>query len=205
MKAITTAQKFKLEKIDVTEPGRECAQGVRHPITITIDEISKIFMSMGYSIAEGPQAETVFHAFDALNSPPNHPSRDETDTFYFTDDIVLRPHTSSVQIRTLENQDPPIKVISPGRCFRCDTPDATHSPMFHQVEGLVIDRDITLGHLKGCLIDFLRAFFGIADLPVRFRSSILGSAVQARKDAPPTPANAHVANPLTGMTRRTGR
>ena len=168
MKAIAIAEKFKFEKIDVTEPGVDCTLGVRHPITITIDEISKIFMSLGYSIAEGPQAETVFHAFDALNSPPNHPSRDETDTFYFTDDIVLRPHTSSVQIRTLENQDPPIKVISPGRCFRCDTPDATHSPMFHQVEGLIVDEGITMADLKGTLDAMAKQLFG-SETRTKFR------------------------------------
>jgi phenylalanyl-tRNA synthetase alpha chain len=168
MKAIATAEKFKLEKIDVTEPGQECTLGVRHPITITIDEISKIFMSLGYSIAEGPQAETVIHAFDALNSPPNHPSRDETDTFYFTDDIVLRPHTSSVQIRTLETQEPPIKVISPGRCFRCDTPDATHSPMFHQVEGLIVDEGITMADLKGTLDAMAKQLFG-SETKTKFR------------------------------------
>ena len=115
---------------------------------------------MGYGIAEGPQAETVFNAFDALNSPPNHPSRDETDTFYFADDLVLRPHTSSVQIRTLQKENPPIKVISPGRCFRCDTPDATHSPMFHQVEGLLVDEGVTMADLKGTLDAMAKELFG---------------------------------------------
>ncbi|MGI6737447.1 MAG: phenylalanine--tRNA ligase subunit alpha [Anaerovoracaceae bacterium] len=151
---------FRLETIDVTEPGEDFTLGVEHPITITIDELTKIFTAMGYSIAEGPQVETVFNAFDALNSPKNHPSRDLTDTFYITKDTVLRPHTSSVQIRTLQSQKPPIKVISPGRCFRCDTPDATHSPMFHQVEGLLVDEGITMADLKGTLDSMAKKLFG---------------------------------------------
>lgn len=160
LKEEAKAKRFLTERVDVTEPGRCMPLGVRHPITLTIDEISSIFLSMGYAIAEGPQAETVFNAFDALNSPPNHPSRDETDTFYFADNLVLRPHTSSVQIRTLQEQQPPIKVISPGRCFRCDTPDATHSPMFHQVEGLLVDEGITMADLKGTLDAMAKELFG---------------------------------------------
>lgn len=151
---------FKREAIDVTEPGEEFNIGVKHPITQTIEELSNIFMSMGYSIAEGPQVETVFNAFDALNSPKSHPSRDLTDTFYINDDICLRPHTSSVQIRTLQSQKPPIKIISPGRCFRCDTPDATHSPMFHQMEGLLVDEGITMADLKGTLDSMAKKLFG---------------------------------------------
>lgn len=153
---------FEKETIDVTEPGKKFSLGVKHPITQTIEEISQIFMSMGYSIAEGPQVETVFNAFDALNSPKNHPSRDLTDTFYINENICLRPHTSSVQIRTLQSQKPPIKVISPGRCFRCDTPDATHSPMFHQVEGLIVDEGITMADLKGTLDTMAKRLFGAA-------------------------------------------
>jgi len=153
---------FRREKIDVTEPGEDFKLGVKHPLTITIEELSQIFMSMGYSIAEGPQVETVFNAFDALNSPPNHPSRDKTDTFYITEDTVLRPHTSSVQIRTLIDRQPPIKVISPGRCFRCDTPDATHSPMFHQMEGLIVDEGVTMADLKGTLDSMAKKLFGTA-------------------------------------------
>jgi phenylalanyl-tRNA synthetase alpha chain len=153
---------FRREKIDVTEPGEDFKLGVKHPLTITIEELSQIFMSMGYSIAEGPQVETVFNAFDALNSPPNHPSRDKTDTFYITEDTVLRPHTSSVQIRTLIDREPPIKVISPGRCFRCDTPDATHSPMFHQMEGLIVDEGVTMADLKGTLDSMAKKLFGTA-------------------------------------------
>jgi phenylalanyl-tRNA synthetase alpha chain len=152
--------RFKMESIDVTEPGKGYKVGVKHPLTITMEEVSRIFMSMGYSIAEGPQVETVFNVFDGLNSPPNHPSRDLTDTFYITEDTVLRPHTSSVQVRTLKTKKPPIKVISPGRCFRCDTPDATHSPMFHQIEGLVVDEGITMADLKGTLDRMAKQLFG---------------------------------------------
>jgi phenylalanyl-tRNA synthetase alpha chain len=154
--------RFRLEKIDVTEPGREFVLGVKHPLTIVTEEISGIFMSMGYSYAEGPQADTVFNAFDALNSPKDHPSRDMTDTFYISDDVVLRPHTSTVQIRTLIKQEPPIKIISPGRCFRCDTFDATHSPMFQQIEGLLVDEGINMADLKGTLDSMAKKLFGSA-------------------------------------------
>ena len=160
MKAAAKEAKFKLEKIDVTEPGKEVTLGVKHPLTITIEEISKVFMSMGFSIAEGPEVETVFNNFDALNSGPDHPSRDMSDTFYITEDILLRTQTSPVQVRTLMKTKPPIKVISPGRCFRCDTPDATHSPMFHQIEGLVVDEGITMADLKGTLDSFAKQLFG---------------------------------------------
>lgn len=154
------AAKFRLEKIDVTEPSKRIRRGVRHPITLVIEEISEIFTSMGYSIAEGPQVESVFNVFDGLNSPIDHPSRDKTDTFYVSEDTVLRPHTSSVQIRTLLKEKPPIKIIAPGRCFRCDTPDATHSPMFHQIEGLVVDEGITMADLKGTLDFMAKKIFG---------------------------------------------
>ena len=160
MKAAAKEAKFKLEKIDVTEPGKEVTLGVKHPLTITIEEISKVFMSMGFSIAEGPEVETVFNNFDALNASPDHPSRDMSDTFYITEDILLRTQTSPVQVRTLMKTKPPIKVISPGRCFRCDTPDATHSPMFHQIEGLVVDEGITMADLKGTLDSFAKQLFG---------------------------------------------
>ena len=151
---------FIKEKIDVTEPGERRKLGAKHPITVTIDEINKILMSMGFAVAEGPQVETVFNVFDALNSPKNHPSRALTDTFYITEDVVLRTHTSSVQIRTLLSQEPPIKIIAPGRCFRCDTPDATHSPMFHQVEGLLVDKGVTMADLKGTLDNLAKKLFG---------------------------------------------
>ena len=160
MKAAAKEAKFKLEKIDVTEPGKEVNLGVKHPLTITIEEISKVFMSMGFSIAEGPEVETVFNNFDALNAGPDHPSRDMSDTFYITEDILLRTQTSPVQVRTLMKTKPPIKVISPGRCFRCDTPGATHSPMFHQIEGLVVDEGITMADLKGTLDSFAKQLFG---------------------------------------------
>ena len=160
MKAAAKEAKFKLEKIDVTEPGKDVTLGVKHPLTITSEEISKVFMSMGFSIAEGPEVETVFNNFDALNAGPNHPSRDMSDTFYITEDILLRTQTSPVQVRTLMKTKPPIKVISPGRCFRCDTPDATHSPMFHQIEGLVVDEGITMADLKGTLDSFAKQLFG---------------------------------------------
>ncbi len=160
--------RFKVEKIDVTEPGKVPPMGVKHPLTITMEEISRVFMNMGFSIVEGPEVETVFNNFDALNAGPNHPARDMTDTFYITDDILLRTQTSPVQVRTLMKQEPPIKVISPGRCFRCDTPDATHSPMFHQIEGLVVDEGITMADLKGTLDSFAKQLFG-NDTKTKFR------------------------------------
>ena len=160
MKDAQKKERFMKERIDVTEPGIEVNLGVKHPITITIDEISKVFMSMGFSIAEGPEVETVFNNFDALNAGPNHPARDLTDTFYITENTLLRTQTSPVQVRTLMKQNPPIKIISPGRCFRCDTADATHSPMFHQVEGLLVDEGITMADLKGTLDSFAKQLFG---------------------------------------------
>ncbi|MEA4988752.1 MAG: phenylalanine--tRNA ligase subunit alpha [Anaerovorax sp.] len=160
MKDLQKTTKLKSEKIDVTEPGRLLQLGVKHPISITIDEISKVFMNMGFRVIEGPEIETVFNNFDALNAPPNHPARDFTDTFYITEDVLLRTQTSPVQVRTLMKDNPPIKVISPGRCFRCDTPDATHSPMFHQVEGLVVDEGISMADLKGTLDSFAKQMFG---------------------------------------------
>jgi len=162
------AERFIKEKIDVTEPGVRYSLGMKHPITITINEISRIFMNMGYRITEGPEVETVFNNFDALNAPPNHPSRDMTDTFYISENILLRTQTSPVQVRTLMKEKPPIKVISPGRCFRCDTPDATHSPMFHQVEGLLVDEGVTMADLKGTLDSFAKQLFG-ANVKTKFR------------------------------------
>ncbi len=156
------------ERIDVTEPGIRHSLGARHPLTVTIQEISRIFMSMGYQIAEGPEVETVFYNFDALNAGPHHPARDLSDTFYITEDILLRTQTSPVQVRTLQAQEPPIRVISPGRCFRCDTPDATHSPMFHQIEGLVVGEGITMADLKGTLDTFAKEFFS-KDAKTKFR------------------------------------
>jgi phenylalanyl-tRNA synthetase alpha chain len=177
------------ERADVTLPVPFAGEGRIHPISQTIDEIVAIFGEMGFAVAEGPHIEEDFYNFTALNIPPEHPARQEHDTFYLperprrrsnegvtpaaADDgsrLVLRTHTSPVQIRTMLAQQPPIRIIVPGRTFRADH-DATHSPMFHQVEGLVIDRSTHMGHLKGCLIEFCRAFFGVDDLPVRFRPS----------------------------------
>lgn len=160
VKAAAKEAQFKAEKIDVTEPGKTVTAGVKHPVTITIEEISKVFMNMGFSIVEGPEVETVFNNFDGLNAGPNHPARDPSDTFYISDDILLRTQTSTVQVRTLQKEEPPIKVIAPGRTFRCDTPDATHSPMFHQLEGLVVDEGITMADLKGTLDSFAKQLFG---------------------------------------------
>lgn len=167
------------ERIDITLPPRATAPGTAaeggiHPIARTMEELTALFGAMGFKVAEGPDIEGDWFNFGALNIPDHHPARQDHDTFYLPEvngrRPVLRTHTSPVQIRTMISQEPPIRVIVPGRTYRADH-DATHSPMFHQVEGLVIDCGITLGHLKGCLVDFLRAFFGIADLPVRFRSS----------------------------------
>ena len=160
VKAAAKEAQFKKEKIDVTEPGKFPGLGVKRPLTITMDEISRVFRNMGYSIVEGPEVETVFNNFDALNAGPDHPARDMTDTFYITEDVLLRTQTSPVQVRTLLSQKPPIKVISPGRVFRCDTPDATHSPMFHQVEGLLVDEGVTMADLKGTLDSFAKQLFG---------------------------------------------
>jgi len=163
------------ERADATLPVSPTSMGRIHPISQTIDEIVAIFGEMGFVVAEGPHIEDDFHNFTALNIPPEHPARQEHDTFYLPERadgsrLVLRTHTSPVQIRTMQQQKPPIRIIVPGRTFRCDH-DATHSPMFHQVEGLVIDRSTHMGHLKGCLIEFCRAFFDVDDLPVRFRPS----------------------------------
>ena len=163
------------DRVDVTLPVRPETNGSIHPITQTIDELTAIFCEMGFTVADGPHIESDYYNFSALNIPPEHPARQEQDTFYLPPDEtgtprVLRTHTSPVQIRTMEKTTPPIKIIVPGRTFRSDH-DATHSPMFHQVEGLVIDKTSNMGHLKGCLIDFCRAFFGVDDLPVRFRPS----------------------------------
>jgi phenylalanyl-tRNA synthetase alpha chain len=163
------------ERADVTLPVSTGEIGRIHPISQTIDEIIAIFGEMGFVVAEGPHIEDDFYNFTALNIPPEHPARQDHDTFYLTPRAdgtrpVLRTHTSPVQIRTMMRQPPPLRIIVPGRTFRADH-DATHSPMFHQVEGLVVDRTTHMGHLKGCLIEFCRAFFGFDDLPVRFRPS----------------------------------
>jgi len=163
------------ERVDVTLPARPESEGKLHPISQTIDEIVAIFGAMGFKVAEGPDIEDDFHNFTALNIPPEHPARQMMDTFYLAERAdgsrpVLRTHTSPVQVRTMMSQKPPIRIIVPGRTYRSDS-DMTHTPMFHQVEGLVIDKTTHMGHLKGCLADFCRAFFEVPDVPVRFRPS----------------------------------
>ena len=163
------------ESIDVSLPARPETEARLHPLSRTIEEVVAIFAEMGFSVAEGPDIESDYYNFTALNIPEEHPARQEHDTFYLPPDAdgkrkVLRTHTSPVQIRTMEAAEPPIRIIVPGRTYRSDH-DATHSPMFPQCEGLVIGDGIHMGHLKGCLIDFCRAFFGVDDLPVRFRPS----------------------------------
>ncbi|HMW28985.1 phenylalanine--tRNA ligase subunit alpha [Plasticicumulans sp.] len=157
------------ERVDVTLPGRGVQAGGLHPITRTLRRIEELFRQVGFSVAEGPEIEDDFHNFEALNIPAHHPARAMHDTFYFDASTVLRTHTSPVQIRTMRACEPPIRIIAPGRVYRCDS-DLTHSPMFHQVEGLFVDEDVSFADLKGVLYDFLRAFFE-RDLDVRFRPS----------------------------------
>lgn len=152
--------KLEAEKLDVTIPGKRKGLGKKHPLTQAIEEMEEIFIGLGYDIAEGPEIETVYNNFDALNTEENHPSRDEQDTFYITDNILLRTQTSPVQIRVMKNSEPPIKIICPGRVYRADTVDATHSPVFHQIEGLVIDKGVTMGDLIGTLKLFAKNLFG---------------------------------------------
>lgn len=163
------------DRVDITLPVRPEAEGRLHPISQTFDEIIAIFGEMGFSVAEGPDIEDDFHNFTALNIPPEHPARQMHDTFYLPEKpngerMVLRTHTSPVQIRTMQDNPPPLRIIAPGRTYRCDS-DMTHTPMFHQVEGLIVDETSHMGHLKGCLIEFCRAYFEIDDVPVRFRPS----------------------------------
>ncbi|MBT8145327.1 MAG: phenylalanine--tRNA ligase subunit alpha, partial [Gammaproteobacteria bacterium] len=146
------------EAIDVTLPGRRQSQGGLHPVTMTIDRISSIFESAGYDVAEGPEIEDDYHNFEALNIPGHHPARAMHDTFYVRPGTVLRTHTSPVQVHVMENGQPPFRMICPGRVYRCDS-DLTHTPMFHQVEGLVIDEEVSFTDLKGTVVEFLRAFF----------------------------------------------
>jgi phenylalanyl-tRNA synthetase alpha chain len=157
------------EKVDVTLPGRSVSVGAKHPVSQVMEEITTIFEKMGFEVAEGPEVETDYYNFEALNIPKNHPARDMQDTFYISDDVVLRTHTSPVQIRIMEKQEPPIKIIAPGRVYRCDS-DVSHTPMFHQIEGLLVDKNVTFGDLKGVLSEFLRLMFG-SGLGVRFRPS----------------------------------
>lgn len=159
-KALEIESQLERESIDVTMPSKKTIRGHKHPINVALDEISDIFLGMGFKIAEGPEVETVYNNFDALNAPIDHPSRGLSDTFYITEDLILRTQTSPIQVRTMKNQKPPIKIIAPGRCFRNDEIDATHSPMFHQIEGLVIDKGITMADLKGTLDMFAKRLFG---------------------------------------------
>jgi len=165
-------EKLKNEKVDVTLPVRPDRQGKIHPVSQVIDEISSIFSEIGFSVAEGPDVESEYNNFTALNTPEEHPARDMHDTFYLEENkkLLLRTHTSPVQIRTMLSNKPPFKIIAPGRTYRCDS-DQTHAPMFHQLEGLHIDKGITMGHLKGCLDYFIKEFFEVKNLKMRFRPS----------------------------------
>ncbi len=165
-------KKLEKEKIDITLPERSFVRGKIHPVSQTIDEISSIFSEIGFSVEEGPDVENEYNNFTALNTPENHPARDMHDTFYLDEkkQKLLRTHTSPVQIRTMLKDKPPFKIIAPGRTYRSDS-DQTHSPMFHQVEGLHIDKDINMGHLKGCLNYFIKEFFEVDKIKMRFRPS----------------------------------
>ena len=166
---IALTARLATESIDVTLPGRGQTVAGLHPVTTTLRRISKIFSSVGFAVVEGPEIEDDYHNFEALNIPAHHPARAMHDTFYFDAHTVLRTHTSPVQIRTMESNKPPLKVIAPGRVYRCDS-DITHTPMFHQVEGFLVDKDVSFADLKGVVYEFLRAFFE-KDIQVRFRPS----------------------------------
>jgi phenylalanyl-tRNA synthetase alpha chain len=153
-------ENIKSEFIDITVPGKKRTLGTYHPLKIVENEIREIFIGMGYSIADGPEVEYDYYNFEALNLPPNHPARDTQDTFYITENILLRTQTSSVQVHVMEEQKPPIRVISPGRVYRSDAVDATHSPLFHQIEGLVVDRGVTFADLKGTLETLMKRLYG---------------------------------------------
>ncbi|GAB4302003.1 MAG: phenylalanine--tRNA ligase subunit alpha [Desulfuromonadia bacterium] len=164
-----TQERLAAERLDVTLPGRRHRLGTHHPVTLVIDEITHIFRGLGFSVAEGPEIELDFYNFEALNLPKDHPARDMQDTFYLSDTLLLRTHTSPVQIRTMLSQRPPVRIIAPGTVYRCDS-DATHSPMFHQVEGLLVDRGVTFADLKGVLTHFVSELFG-SGTGVRLRPS----------------------------------
>ena len=168
MKAKALEQRLEKEKIDVTMPSKAIKVGSVHPITQVIEEVKEIFLGMGYSVADGPEVERTYYVFDQLNTPIDHPARDLQDTFYITEDVILRTQTSSVQIRAMENQKPTIKMICPGAVYRSDTVDATHSPLFHQIEGLVVDKNITMTDLKGTLEMFAKNCLG-PNTKIRFR------------------------------------
>lgn len=169
LEADALTAKLASERVDVTLPGRKTDLGGMHPVTRTLERIEAFFGSIGYSVAEGPEVEDDYHNFEALNIPAHHPARAMHDTFYFDAHTLLRTHTSPVQVRTMEEKQPPIRIICPGRVYRCDY-DQTHSPMFHQVEGLLVDKNVSFADLKGTLEEFLREFFE-EDVKVRFRPS----------------------------------
>ena len=168
IKASQMAARLESEKLDVTLPGKLPQFGAKHPLSIVLDEIKEIFIGMGFEIADGPEVETDYYNFEALNIPKDHPARDTQDTFYINENILLRTQTSPVQVRVMEQKKPPIRIISPGRVYRSDTLDATHSPLFHQIEGLVVDKGITFADLKGTLETFIKRLYG-EDSVVRFR------------------------------------
>jgi phenylalanyl-tRNA synthetase alpha chain len=162
------AKQLAAEKIDVTMPGKKFEVGKKHPLTLVMDEIKEIFLGMGFDVVTGPEVELDYYNFEALNIPKNHPARDTQDTFYINENVVMRTQTSPVQVRTMEKRKPPIRIISPGRVYRSDALDATHSPVFHQIEGLVVDKGITMSDLKGTLEMFVKSLYG-EDSVVRFR------------------------------------
>lgn len=170
MKEEALNERLRAEAVDVTLPGRRMDTGGLHPVTMTVQRIQEIFAQMGFSVADGPEIEDDFHNFTALNIPEHHPARAMHDTFYLDGGRLLRTHTSSVQIRHMEDKHPPLRIIAPGRVYRCDS-DMTHSPMFHQVEGLMVDTDVTFADLKGLLETFFKAFFEVDELSTRFRAS----------------------------------
>ncbi len=168
LKSAAMAERLRDEAIDVTLPGKKQEIGHKHPLTLVLDEIKEMFLGMGFDIVRGPEVETDYYNFEALNIPKDHPARDTQDTFYITENILLRTQTSPVQIRTMEKMKPPIRIISPGRVYRSDAVDATHSPVFHQIEGLVVDKGVTMADLKGTLELFAKKLYG-EDSKVRFR------------------------------------
>ena len=169
VKQVAMEARIAAETLDVTAPAQGVPMGHRHPLITTTEEIVDLFCGLGYRVVEGPEVETDHHNFTALNIPPDHPARDMQDTFYLKDNLLLRTHTSPVQIRHLESHAPPVRIVAPGRVYRRDAVDSTHSPVFHQVEVLAIDEGLDFSHLRGTVMAFLKAFFG--DLPVRFRAS----------------------------------
>ena len=168
LKAEILKEKLEKEKIDITMPSKKIDLGSVHPITAIIDNVKEIFLGLGYEVVDGPEIEKAIYNFDKLNTPPDHPARDVQDTFYITDDIVLRSQTSPVQARVMEIQKPPIKIICPGKVYRSDSVDATHSPVFHQIEGLVVDKNISMSDLKGTLETFAKKCLG-ENTQIRFR------------------------------------